>query len=95
MGRPPGQGPAQDYRVREPETSPRARARGILLRNSHEDLPPAGGTRRSNVFPTFSDDFMASPFLGAAAPAFPLILRMFWTFGHETGAMMVRAFLCC
>ncbi len=54
MGRPPGQGPARDYRVREPETSPRARARGSLLRNGHGDLPPAGGTRRS-------DDFTAYP----------------------------------
>ena len=79
MGRPPGQGPARDYRVREPETSPRARARGSLLRNGHGDLPPAGGTRRSDVFPTISRRTpglpAASPFRGAAAPAFPLILR--------------------
>ena len=53
MGCPPGHGPARDYRVWEPETSPRARARGSLLRNGHGDLPPAGGTRRSDVFPTF------------------------------------------
>ena len=79
MGRPPGQGPARDYRVREPETSPRARARGSLLRNGHGDLPPAGGTRRSDVFSTISRPTpglpAASPFRGAAAPAFPLILR--------------------
>ena len=61
MGRPPGQGPARDYRVREPETSPRARARGSLLRNGHGDLPPAGGTRRSDVFPTFFRQFHGEP----------------------------------
>ena len=79
MGCPPGHGPARDYRVWEPETSPRARARGSLLRNGHGDLPPAGGTRRSDVFPTISRRTpglpAASPFRGAAAPAFPLILR--------------------
>ena len=73
MGRPPGQGPARDYRVREPETSPRARARGSLLRNGHGDLPPAGGTRRSDDFRR-TPGLPASPFRGAAAPAFPLIL---------------------
>ena len=46
-------------------------------------------------FRRFSDDFTASPFLGAAAPAFPLILRMFWAFGHELLSRMVHAFLCC
>ena len=61
MGRPPGQGPARDYRVREPETSPRARARGSLLRNGHGDLPPAGGTRRSDDFPTFFRRFHGEP----------------------------------
>ena len=92
MGRPPGQGPARDYRVREPETSPRARARGSLLKNGHGDLPPAGGTRRSDVFPTFFRQFHGEPVpRGRCARVSAQIAEG----AYETGAMINRAFLCC
>ena len=92
MGRPPGHGPARDYRVWEPETSPRARARGSLLRNGHGDLPPAGGTRRSDVFPTFFRRFHGEPVpRGRCARVSAHIAEG----AYETGAMINRAFLCC